>query len=69
MTPKTFIPSILFRMDHPYVLADGRRFASLACAAASALHDGDAMFPILDERTDREYYKGECLKFGALSFR
>jgi hypothetical protein len=47
-----------FRARHPFVLNDGRRFASLFCAASSALADGQ--LPIVHAFTKQQFDIGEC---------
>ena len=48
-----------FREAHPFVLPDGRRFASLYCAAQSA--EKGRTYPITDESTGIDYDRSQCL--------
>ena len=53
--------------NHPFVLRDGRRWASVECAAYTVLTQATAeaalaLTPVIDERTKREYSLDECLR-------
>lgn len=58
---------ILSKTRHPFVLADGRRFASLACAAHSVICArtrkwAAVMLPITNEYDKRTYDWDQCLQ-------
>lgn len=55
-----------FRARHPFVLSDGRRFASLYCAAKTALFD--TQFPVVHHFSKVVYEKSELIDatFGPL---
>ncbi len=55
-----------FRAAHPFVIADGRRFASLYCAAQSVTLTMDMMerarlLPVIDEQTGTVHDLKSCL--------
>ncbi len=61
MTPVVSVNRKSFEMVHPYVLPDGRRFASLFCAAHSALqYRGGQLLPVVDSSTGIAYDKYAC---------
>lgn len=50
-----------FQRKHPFVLADGRRFSTLYCAARSAVDDKSLM-PVKDELSGISYDFESCLR-------
>ena len=54
---------LTFEQAHPFVLKDGRRFASLYCAAMTVLNGKDKpgnLLPGCDETTGKEFGMTEC---------
>ena len=54
-------PGLTFAEKHPFVLADGRRFASLYCAAQTVVVTGDfKLVPVIDTVMGLEYGMADC---------
>lgn len=59
----------LLRNAYPYVLADGRRFTTLSCAAHSVLacltnNESAKLLPIVNENTGCSYELADCKQEG-----
>ncbi len=58
--------NVILPNTYPYVLADGRRFRTLSCAAHSVLANNQSakLLPIVNENTGCSYAMQDCMQEG-----